>query len=302
MKVDWSAYKITLLLYIGVLLLPIGFYFSYTSFKELQLDTQTLNKLTLNSALVLNLNDTKDTKISNKIDLTFEEMKPWMMENNSKDFYVGSVGLLERYEAIIEYWEQSKLDSSKLSHDFFKETQLLVFSLKNMLELKQNKIYYFLYINLFVTMIFLLALIFFVRVYIHQQLSKHAIYDLKTNLYTKDYLLATLKEIIAKSIRSKETLSALYIDADELSSLDQSHKGKLLNYIGSSLLKTLRLSDIACRYGEHEFVVILPDTKEESFDVIINRLTHDLSKIKCEIKAVEYSPKESHDDFLERLI
>lgn len=302
MKIDWSAYKITLSLYIGVLLLPISFYFAYSSFKELRVDTKAVNQLTLNSALVLSLHDVKQENLINKINLTFEKLQSWMAENDNKDFYVGTVGLLQRYELTLKVWEEIKENKLDRKASFFKETQLLIFSLNNMLELKQNKIYNLFYINLFATMILFLLLISFTRGYIHQQLSKHAIYDLKTNLYTKEYLLATLKEVISKTTRTQEALSAIYIDAYELNNLNKSHKDELLKYIGKSLLDSLRLSDVICRYGEHEFVVILPNTNEEHFDLLRSRLSKDLSKVSCEIKAIRYNPNESHTDFLERLV
>ena len=306
MKIDWSAYRITLLLYIGILLLPISFYFSYTSFKEIQEDTKILNKLILNNGAILTLNynvsDLKKQKIIKEIDKTFKDLRPWMLKNNSKDFYVGSSPLLKKYDSISSSWTQAKTANPTMFLSLYEESKILVFSLSNMLELKQNKIYYLFYINLFLTMALLLSLIFFARIYIYQQLSKHAIYDLKTNLYTKDYLLATLKEMIAKSLRTQEELSALYISVYELKDAKNAQKDKVLKYIGASLLDSLRVSDVTCRYGEYEFVVILPNTQEENFEILINRLYEDLGNIKCEIKAIRYNSNESHSDFLERLI
>jgi len=309
MKVDWSAYKITLLLYLGVLLLPISFYFSYSSFSEIQTDTKVLNKLALNSASILTLDTFEDAlekqKTIKKIDNVFQGLRPWMVENDSKSFYVGSVPLLKKYDSVLDLWSDAKSSDKKASLRTYKEVKSLIFSLNNMLALKQNKIYNIFYINLLISMTLFLILIFSTRVYIHQQLNKSALYDFKTKLYTKDYLFATLKEVSSHMQRSKEPLSILYIDVEELENnnkIFKKEKDKMLEHIGSSLLGSLRVSDIACRYSESEFMVILPNTKGQNVEVLIRRIEKYFNNFKHIIKVIEYNKDETYDEFIKRIV
>ena len=44
MPKEWSSFRITLVLYVVVLLLPFSFYFVYTSFQTMQNDTTTVRQ------------------------------------------------------------------------------------------------------------------------------------------------------------------------------------------------------------------------------------------------------------------
>ena len=44
MPKEWSSFRITLLLYILVLILPLSFYFVYSSFKTIQNDTKIVHQ------------------------------------------------------------------------------------------------------------------------------------------------------------------------------------------------------------------------------------------------------------------
>ena len=309
MSIDWSAYRITLLLYLGVLLLPISFYFSYSSFSEIQSDTKMLNSMTLNSASMLtldnNLNPLEKQNIIKNVDLVFQNLRPWMFENDGKSFYVGTEPLLKKYDSLLDCWNNSKNSDKKMLITCFKKAKSLIFSLDNMLKLKQNKIYNIFYVNLFVSMALLFTLIFLSRIYIYKQLKKQALYDLETKLFTKDYLLALLKEITAQMTRSKESLTVLHIDVEDLKSNDNSLKKenkKVLRQIGTSLLHTLRVSDIACRYSDSEFMIVLPNTKSQNIKKLTIRIDKDFSNIKHTIKVIEYKEDETYDDFIARLV
>jgi len=304
MHIDWSTYKITLLLYLGILLFPIGFYFSYSTFSEIQKDTQVLNTLshTSNSILPIDRNDIQKDKIIKNNDKVFKDLRVWMIDNDSKIFYVGEEPLLKKYDALVSCWNDSKNSRDTNSIQCYKKSKSLIFSLENMLKLKQNRVYNIFYINLFIAMAIFVSLIFLIRAYIYQQLKKHAIYDLKTNLHSKDYMLATLKEVISKANRNKEVLSLMYMDVRELKKMkNNSQRDKVLEEIGSALLGSLRISDIACRYGENEFIIILPNTKEEHFKLLSGRIKNSLAEVDCKIQAIEHQMDEDSDDFLSRV-
>ena len=305
MKIDWSAYKITLLLYFGVILLPISFYFSYSSFSEIQSDTKMLNQLTLSGGSILATSDVNDyserQKAIKNIDTVFERLRPWMVENDNNRFYVGSEPLLQKYDLLLSNWQSAKTSDKKMSLLCWKQVKSLVFSLNNMIKLKQEQIYNIFYINLFGAMALLLILVYLTRAYIYKQLSKKALFDFKTNLYTRDYLFSIIKEMIALQTRNKNPLTVLYIDIEDLKSYKKSSQNEediILKHIGMSLLESVRTSDIACRYSQNEFIVVLPNTKTKNVEKVISRLGENLNYAEYKTKVIEHFEDETYDDFI----
>jgi diguanylate cyclase (GGDEF)-like protein len=305
MKIDWSAYKITLLLYFGVILLPISFYYSYSSFSEIQSDTSMLNDLTINGGSILSVNNTMDyskkQKTIKNIDIVFKRLRPWIVENDGNKFYVGSEPLLQKYDLLLSNWQDAKISDKKMLLLCWKQVKSLVFSLNNMINLKQEQMYNIFYINLFGAMALLLILVSLTRAYIYKQLSKQALFDFKTKLYTRDYLLSIIEEMIALQTRNKDSLTVLYIDIEDLKSYKKSSQDKedmILKHIGISLLKSVRTSDIACRYSQSEFIVVLPNTKSQNVEKVISHINKNLSYAEYKTKVIEHLQDETYDDFI----
>ena len=305
MKIDWFAYRITMLLYFGVILVPISFYFSYSSFIEIQSDRKMLNDLTINGGSILYLNNTNEhlekQKTIKKIDNVFKRVRPWIVENDSNKFYVGSESLLQKYDLLLDNWKYAKTSDKKMSLLCWKQVKSLVFSLNNMIKLKLEQVYNIFYINLFGTMAFLLMLVYLTRAYIYKQLSNKALFDLKTKLYTKDYLLNIIKEMILLQSRNKDSLTVLYIDVEDLKSHKKSSQDEedgILKHIGISLLQSLRASDVACRYSQNEFIVVLPNTKSKNVEKVISRLDKNINYAEYKTKVIEHFNDETYDDFI----
>ncbi|NOR58682.1 MAG: diguanylate cyclase [Sulfurimonas sp.] len=301
MKLDWSAYKITMLLYFGVLLLPISFYFAYSSFGETRSDTKVLSDLTLNGGSILAIGNTMEhsekQKMIDNADKIFKQLRPWMVENDSNKFYVGLDPLLQKYDALISCWQNSKTYNKKTSLQCWKQIKSLVFSINNMIKLKQERIYNIFYISLFMAMALLLILVSLTRAYVYKQIRMKSIYDFKTRLYSKDYLLVIIKEIIALNTRNQESFTVLFIDIKDLQSSNKK-EDEILKHLGISLLESIRESDIACRYSESEFIVLLQNTKSQNIDQVISRIDKHLSYTECTIKVIEHLHNETYDHFI----
>jgi len=299
MNIDYSAYKITLLLYLGVLLLPVSFYFSYSSFDEIKSDTLAINKLTITSGQIVYLssisNNIDKQKLIVEIDKNLLDLKPWIVQNNENHFYVGSEPLEKKYNQLLSCWSDSKKGQIDKFSLCWSKAQTIIFSLNNMLKLKQNKMYNIFYINLFVAMAILLTLIFLIRIDIHTQLNKHAIYDFKTKLYNKEYLLATLKEISARTKREDIPLNLLYLKVDNIDNNELAKVSKIF-------LNSVRASDIACRYSQSEFIIILPNTNSKDSTNLQHRVEKQLNDEKYKINLTEHSKNESYENFILRVI
>lgn len=87
--------------------------------------------------------------------------------------------------------------------------------------------------------------------------------DPLTQLYNRRYLLETLEREIARSTRAGKDLSVVVIDIDHFKIYNDTYGhaagDHVLREFGTLLRQTIRDSDIPCRYGGEEFVLVLPE-------------------------------------------
>lgn len=177
MKSAWLAYRITLLLYIGVLVLPFSFYYTYHSIQSISSDTTVMRHLSQSGGEMLAFVETSDekarTKLKIKIDQNLKQLGPWFKENNQKEFYVGGKTLQKDFNELVKDWEKLKSDSQiKTALKSWKTAKSLNFTIDKMLLLKQKKIENIFYLNLIVATTFLILMIYFIRAYIHITVKK----------------------------------------------------------------------------------------------------------------------------------
>jgi diguanylate cyclase (GGDEF)-like protein len=100
----------------------------------------------------------------------------------------------------------------------------------------------------------------------YEQAAKDALRDGLTDLFTFRVLEQRLAEEVARSNRSGTSLALLFLDVDSFKPVndDYGHEAgnQMLKGIARIISNAIRTTDIACRYGGDEFVVILvdPDT------------------------------------------
>lgn len=99
------------------------------------------------------------------------------------------------------------------------------------------------------------------------QLRELAIRDPLTGLYNRRYLEETLWRELARAGREGHPLSILIVDVDHFKRLNDTYGhlagDEVLRALGRLLQHHARSSDIPCRYGGEEFVVVLPDMPPE---------------------------------------
>ena len=105
-----------------------------------------------------------------------------------------------------------------------------------------------------------------------EHLKKSAIVDSLTGLYNRRYLNETLGREIARANRVKQSLGIIMLDVDHFKMFNDSYGHEagdlVLKKVGDLLKHFSRASDIACRYGGEEFVLVLP---EADIDTVKNR-------------------------------
>jgi len=97
-----------------------------------------------------------------------------------------------------------------------------------------------------------------------REIRENSVRDGLTGCFNRTHALEILDAELRRARRSKLPLSLLMIDLDNFKSINDRHGhlcgDAVLAAIGSIMKTELRGSDVKCRYGGDEFMVILPDT------------------------------------------
>jgi diguanylate cyclase (GGDEF)-like protein len=95
-----------------------------------------------------------------------------------------------------------------------------------------------------------------------------AYHDVLTGLPNRLMLMQRLQRAILEAHELQRQLALLFIDLDHFKLVNDrlGHPigDRVLTVVASRLLATIRTSDIACRYGGDEFVVLLPDIADSA--------------------------------------
>jgi len=98
-------------------------------------------------------------------------------------------------------------------------------------------------------------------------LREQSIRDSLTGLYNRRYLDATLERELVLAQRTGRPVSVVMCDFDHFKTVNDQHGhlagDEVLRIFGGLLTRTCRGSDIPCRYGGEEFVLVLPGMSAE---------------------------------------
>ena len=89
-----------------------------------------------------------------------------------------------------------------------------------------------------------------------------------TGFHNREYVLRDLESYIELYKRYRRPLSLLMLHVDNLKSVEDTFgdvvRDSVLEYLAELIATNVRAVDISCRYGEDEFVVIMPETARRS--------------------------------------
>ena len=109
-----------------------------------------------------------------------------------------------------------------------------------------------------------------------EQTKKMAITDGLTGIYNKRFYTKTIEKEIVRSQRCDHDLSLLIMDIDNFKHYNDTNGhpagDTLLKELAELIKETVRVTDIVCRYGGEEFIVILPETSKEDAAVVAEKI------------------------------
>ena len=107
-------------------------------------------------------------------------------------------------------------------------------------------------------------------------LHARAVHDAGTGLYNKGHFLRSLDEAVGESRRTETPLSLIMIDIDHFKVINDTHGhqtgDRVLTELAKRLMKNLRKSDTAYRYGGEEIAVLLPGAPMQAACGLAERL------------------------------
>jgi diguanylate cyclase (GGDEF)-like protein len=116
-------------------------------------------------------------------------------------------------------------------------------------------------------------------------LRVQAIRDPLTGLFNRNYLDETLRRELSRSARSRAPLCVAMLDIDGFKGFNDAYSHAagdvLLKALGAFFLKKLRTSDVVCRYGGDEFILVLPDTTLLQVSERLDRMRGETKDIEC---------------------
>jgi len=126
------------------------------------------------------------------------------------------------------------------------------------------------------------------------QTRESSIRDSLTGCFNRAYAMEALTAELQRAKRTRRSLSVLMFDIDEFKSVNDRFGhltgDAILAAIGGRLASMLRATDVKCRYGGDEFLVILPDTALAGAEHVAAALLASVADLRVPAGAGSISP------------
>lgn len=123
------------------------------------------------------------------------------------------------------------------------------------------------------------------NVKLRQVLRDQSIKDPLTGLFNRRYLEETLAREVARAQRTNTPLAVIVADLDHFKRINDTHGhpagDAVLRDAAHALQRQIRASDLACRFGGEEFVLLLPDCPPDAAYLKARELCDALRAVVC---------------------
>jgi diguanylate cyclase (GGDEF)-like protein len=132
------------------------------------------------------------------------------------------------------------------------------------------------------------------NVQLFAQLRDNSLRDALTDCFNRHHGLEVLDAEMRRARRSELPLSILMFDVDGFKEINDRHGhlsgDAVLAAIGQRMRQILRRSDVRCRYGGDEFLVVLPETSPKAASKVAEWLRQELQELRIQVAGQGVSP------------
>jgi diguanylate cyclase (GGDEF)-like protein len=115
------------------------------------------------------------------------------------------------------------------------------------------------------------------------EVRENSLRDGLTGCFNRTHALAVIDMELRRARRSRLPVSLIMLDIDHFKGVNDRHGhlcgDAVLAAVGAMMLETLRGSDLKCRYGGEEFLVLLPETPLEGAKRVADTLCRELAEM-----------------------
>lgn len=165
----------------------------------------------------------------------------------------------------------------------FESAPWQLYYIKNRFDIYVGALYY-------IGMIFIVIILLFkVKTLIQRlsvsrdELGVQALTDPMTKLYNRRYLTEIRQHLLELTHRNGSELSVVLLDIDKFKNINDTYGHKIgddvIIKLAQTLQKSARKSDVVCRFGGEEFVILLPETTLEGALTMAEALRSEVEKL-----------------------
>jgi diguanylate cyclase (GGDEF)-like protein len=129
---------------------------------------------------------------------------------------------------------------------------------------------------------------------LREQLRNQSIRDPLTGLFNRRYLEETMERELARTARNRQPLAVIAIDVDHFKRFNDNHGheagDKVLVALAGVLRGGIRSTDIACRYGGEEFVLLMPESPPAIAVERVEALRRQARELRVRVGDVQLEP------------
>ncbi len=145
-----------------------------------------------------------------------------------------------------------------------------------------------------------------------KKLHKLVTIDALTSIYNRYMFNIAVNKEITFSQRNNLPLSLIFFDIDHFKMINDHYGHKtgdeILKSLAKIVLENIRESDIFCRWGGDEFIIILPDTSEEDAKKLAKKLSRSIKKhlfikdikLSCGFGVTQLQKRDTSSSFISR--
>lgn len=116
------------------------------------------------------------------------------------------------------------------------------------------------------------------------RLAAERLHDPLTGLYNRRYMIIRIEEEILRSTRRGHPLSCMLVDVNRFDRINETWGhvvgDAVLRDMAHLILRTLRGSDIVCRYRDDQYLTLLTDTDAAGAQIAANRMRDAVTEYK----------------------